>query len=290
MARFWWSHNNTKRGVHWCTWSSLSALNDEVGMGFRDMGKFNFALLAKQGWRLIYNSDSLAVRVFRAKYYPSFTFSKARLGSNPSLIWHLLMLVFFYVGFVGIYWRISTGDLESIWNNYWLPGNDKIKISTEPVEGLNFIDDMMNQSERSWNLGLLESNFLREEVDRIKMIRIPSSIIRDLQPWSGERTGLYIIRSQCMMPSEGNLVDSNIKTTLNKLWKIDYPGKPSESELIVFVEPPLDPLVKVNVDEAYLKNSQIASSECVVRDHDGQILGSCYKSSYNVESAFFAEG
>ncbi|KAE8695241.1 hypothetical protein F3Y22_tig00110729pilonHSYRG00128 [Hibiscus syriacus] len=146
MARFWWSHNNTKREVHWCTWSSLSALKDEG--------------------------------------------------------------------------RI---DLVSIWNNYWLPGNEKMKIYTEAVEGLNVVADLINQSERSWNLSFLESNFSREEVDRIKIICIPYSIIRDSQSRSGERTGLYTVRSEHKMLSDGHLVDSNVKATLNKLWKIEYP-------------------------------------------------------------------
>ncbi|KAE8669413.1 hypothetical protein F3Y22_tig00112243pilonHSYRG00060 [Hibiscus syriacus] len=62
MERFSWSHNHSKRGIHWCTWSKLSCLKEEGGMCFRDMGKFNIALLDKQGWRFLLNSNSLVAR------------------------------------------------------------------------------------------------------------------------------------------------------------------------------------------------------------------------------------
>lgn len=38
-----------KRGIHWCTWASLFELKENEGLGFRDLSKFNIALLAEQG-------------------------------------------------------------------------------------------------------------------------------------------------------------------------------------------------------------------------------------------------
>lgn len=55
-----------------------------VRFRFRD---FNIGMLGKQGWRLIYNSNSLVGRVYLARYYPSASFLDAKLEANPSFIW-----------------------------------------------------------------------------------------------------------------------------------------------------------------------------------------------------------
>jgi hypothetical protein len=40
---------------------------------------FNEALLAKQGWRLLINPQSLVARILKAKYYPNKDFLKEKL-------------------------------------------------------------------------------------------------------------------------------------------------------------------------------------------------------------------
>ncbi|KAA3467389.1 reverse transcriptase [Gossypium australe] len=90
MSSFWWNKSNGKRGMHWCTWKALSVSKEAGGMGFRDLKFFNISLLAKQGWRLLRNPNSLLVRTLKAKYYKDSDFLKSELGNLPSFTWKSL--------------------------------------------------------------------------------------------------------------------------------------------------------------------------------------------------------
>lgn len=73
--------------MHKCSREGLSVLNEDVGMGFRDLARFNIVLLAKQWWRLLVHPTSIMARLIRANYFPNSRFLDASLRSNPSLVW-----------------------------------------------------------------------------------------------------------------------------------------------------------------------------------------------------------
>ena len=48
-----------RRKIHWVRWAELCKPKSERGMGLKDVALFNDALLSKQAWRLLQNTNSL---------------------------------------------------------------------------------------------------------------------------------------------------------------------------------------------------------------------------------------
>jgi hypothetical protein len=91
IARYWRGQQKNERNLHWIKWEKLCTAKVDGGLGFRNLFSFNFALLAKQCWRILQNPHSLFFRVFKAHYFPSCSFMEAQLGSNPSFLWRSLL-------------------------------------------------------------------------------------------------------------------------------------------------------------------------------------------------------
>ncbi|CAH9098998.1 unnamed protein product [Cuscuta epithymum] len=88
MNGLWWKDSKfDQKGLRWRKWEALCKPKDVGGLGFRRIREFNLAMLAKQGWRLVKDTESLMSCVLQARYYPHSTFLQAKLGSNPSFIW-----------------------------------------------------------------------------------------------------------------------------------------------------------------------------------------------------------
>jgi hypothetical protein len=64
----------------------MGSAKSEGGLGFRDLDMFNKALLAKQGWRLLQNPDSLTAKIFQAKYYSNSSFWRPFWGTARLLL------------------------------------------------------------------------------------------------------------------------------------------------------------------------------------------------------------
>ena len=57
FSKFWWGHPKNDSKIAWLKWSKMGLAKQKGG--YRDLEPFNMALLAKQGWRIMLNPDSL---------------------------------------------------------------------------------------------------------------------------------------------------------------------------------------------------------------------------------------
>jgi hypothetical protein len=70
ISRFWWGHKENDKKVAWMSWEKNGKAKEIGGLGFRDLECFNTAMLAKQGWRLIKNPNSLVARILKGEVLP----------------------------------------------------------------------------------------------------------------------------------------------------------------------------------------------------------------------------
>ncbi|XP_074352871.1 putative mitochondrial protein AtMg00310 [Apium graveolens] len=146
MNAFWRGNGAIGKGIRWMAWTKLCGVKEAGGLGFKSLGNFNLSMLAKQGWRLENNVNSLVTNLMKARYFPNSDFLNATLGNNPSYMWRSLMLAHEMVK-QGCRRRIGDEASTRIWNVPWLPCRVNDFLTTQmPVQlqdacVQNLIDD-----------------------------------------------------------------------------------------------------------------------------------------------------
>ena len=157
-------------------WSKLCKPKSEGGMGFRELEKFNEAMLAKQIWRLASNQDSLFYKFFKAKFFPNGSIFDAK-EKNGSYAWRSI-LKGREVIMRGMRWRIGDGSAVRIYHDRWLPGIDSVRVIS-PISDSNseaLVSTLIDHELFSWKEVEVDRIFLPMEASTIKAIPLSFSI------------------------------------------------------------------------------------------------------------------
>ena len=103
-------------------------------MRFKDLVKFNEAMLARQVWRLINDHSSLFYRVFKAKYFPRGSIFEAS-ASSGSYAWQSILKARNVIS-AGMRRRLGDGKRIKFYNENWHPGNESTKVISPCVPAL----------------------------------------------------------------------------------------------------------------------------------------------------------
>lgn len=135
MNAFWWGNGEGGKGIKWLSWERLCSVKEAGGLGFKRLREFNIAMLAKQAWRIVNETNPLVTCIMRARYFPNSNFLDAKMGSNPSYVWRSLMEAQDIVR-QGFRKRIGNGESTGIWQVPWLLCSENGYLTTDMPEEL----------------------------------------------------------------------------------------------------------------------------------------------------------
>ena len=129
-------------------------------MGFRDLRAFNLAMLAKQGWRLLHDNNSLVFQCLKARYFPRTSLFIAKESPNCSFVWKSIVAAFPILKF-GCCWRVGNGHSIRILGDKWIsnyPTNAPLNlVKNEVCEAT--VAELIDQDLHAWRADFIMDMF-----------------------------------------------------------------------------------------------------------------------------------
>ena len=169
IRKFWWGYIDDSRKVHWVSWERLCEAKEVGGIGFKEIEKFNDALLAKQVCRMMHNPDSLCFWVFKARFFPNCSILDAKESNSGSYAWKSILGARDVIK-KGMVWRIGNEQAVRIKEDKWLPVKpSRVVLSPLP--------SMMTETKVSSLINHELSVWKSEEVNRVFLPHEASMIL-----------------------------------------------------------------------------------------------------------------
>ncbi|XP_050207383.1 uncharacterized protein LOC126656807 [Mercurialis annua] len=234
LSNFWWGQKSNERKLHWVSWNKMCQAKGVGGIGFRDLEAFNLALLAKQGWKLLTQPDSLISKVFKGKYYPTGSFIQAGNHWNGSWAWKSF-LKGREVLVKGIRWQVGNGNEIDVRHDPWLPTHFPFKVNyiANIPQYLARVSDFIVPILFCWNRTLVQSSFLSHDADAILALPVSATGTNDKLVWNETKTGKFTVGSAyhlahsmfSIQTAAGNPFDPGPMNSViwKQLWKLSIP-------------------------------------------------------------------
>ena len=231
IRKFWWGQGENRK-LHWINWSTLCDSKSVGGLGFRDIQRFNNAMLAKQVWRLFHQRDTLLFRVFSAKYFPNGNIFDAPIHPKCSYAWKSILQAREVIQH-GAVWRVGNGHLIDIWNHRWLSEHTPGLVMSPRLDvNLNKVSDLLLHNPKQWNTDLLDRVFYPWEANEIKRIYLSEDTVEDKLIWPLTPSGVYSVKSAYHMLSSAVLQSKassssseGAKEVWTGIWRIRAPNR-----------------------------------------------------------------
>ena len=166
------------------------------GIGFRDLHPFNLAMLAKQGWKLLHNPESIVARILKARYFPLGNFITAHVEANPSFTWRSIMEGLDLL-LKGIIWRVGTCSFIDVQMDPWLPTHEGFKMMDPHLipTSIQIMSQLIIQDPSRWKLDLITTHLLEGEAKAIIELPLTQTYQEGTFFWQPKPRGLFLVKS-----------------------------------------------------------------------------------------------
>ncbi|CAN1229401.1 Putative ribonuclease H protein At1g65750 [Linum grandiflorum] len=227
LRNFFWAGSTTKRTIHWCKGSKLCAPKSEGGLGFREFGLFNKALLAKQGWRLLNSPDALWARVLKGLYFRNDSFLSAKKGGRCSWIWASLCDAreSLHLGLIKV---IGNGEATLI-SDPWVPSLPDYCLHVNEDDNRK-VCDLLLPNRDGWNWQAIHDEFSTAEGEAIRRVPLGPNDLADHWAWKHDKLGRFSVRSayhatRDFMNFDGTPLNLDDRAVWKWLWSLSMPRK-----------------------------------------------------------------
>lgn len=174
---FWWGQQGNERKLPLISWEKMCHSKEAGGLGLRDLGAFNTALLAKQYWRIVTNPESFVATILKGKYFPRTEFWEAKVPQNASYTWHSIISARELLK-EGSRWVVGNGRKVKFWKDPWLKALPRGRVwSTPPDEAIlrPYVADWQVENGDEWDFAALDGVLTTEEMEAVKGVTVASS-------------------------------------------------------------------------------------------------------------------
>ncbi|XP_026430943.1 uncharacterized protein LOC113328067 [Papaver somniferum] len=231
QRHLFWGHQNN-RGHCPTGWNKLSIPKPLGGLGFRNLEKFNTAMLTKLAWKACNENDSLCMQIIRAKYDNNGSLLHIdKLKDDCSWLWRS-----FYSGLEVVQqhsmWVVHSGTKINIWLDNWIIGYNSPSVSVMRLSSLNsysLVCDLFIPNTRTRNNDLVVSLFNHETATTILNMNVPLTG-QDYLIWKPNRKGKFSVKSAyntLCVDYVNNAISNDIipKEVWKNLWHMRVPHR-----------------------------------------------------------------
>nr|GMC97865.1 putative RNA-directed DNA polymerase [Ipomoea batatas] len=226
IRKFMWGGNDNKRSLNLVGWDTVTKPKELGGLGIRKTRDMNIAFMAKLGWRLFDEKDSVWAQVLRSKYLkggqsiedlkPARSSSNAWKGINRAR--NILV--------EGVHTHVRNGMSTRFWKDKWLTPEplDWYALLDIPKGEHNMIVADYWKDGTGWDDFLFQGILPEEILDKLEaMLLTTDGEDSDDLVWRHSSNGKLSVSSA--YANIHNFADIDEEYIWNKIWQLKLPNR-----------------------------------------------------------------